>query len=164
MLNVNIRKISTTNSMIKNLNSKLFSTKLRNIATRDLEMANSNFSTFLRVANNNPGNAEMINRFTKEIPREIGNLDYLDVRKAISIVLKNESLHQNEAVMSVLKSRFEEIKMEKGIGCGEEGQIDRLKIGGDLSVQPMSVRFWLWFANYREKMYAGIRGRGLNLK
>jgi hypothetical protein len=120
----------------------------------------ADFSTFMRVLNQNPRDEQLIDRFVKDLPSHINNLDYLDARKAISVVLANPSLHHNDQLLNLLKNKFSEIKSEKGI---DHNSI-KIKIGGDLKSQPVAFKFWALFAKTREFIYMNIRKYGFNLK
>jgi hypothetical protein len=122
--------------------------------------SSNDFSNFLRQVNNSKDNSELLTKFSQELPKHIAHLDSLDTRKAISIVLKNSSLHNNEEILSKLKSRFAELKEDLN-----QYEVKPIKIGLSNAKQPMSVRFWIGYARSRERMYMKIRKSGfLNLQ
>ena len=139
------------------------------VAQRDAEIArkvltsdsysSADFSNFLRVVNKNKGNQELLARFSSELPKHINYLDDLDTRKAISVLLANPSLHQNENLIALLRERFTEVRKIKQMSSDNV-----VRIGADFSNFPLSILFWIRFARLREKMYKFIRSRGLSLK
>ena len=151
---------------IGNCSRRFFSSShLESVKSRDQELLNkvlntdsysaSEFSNFLRIVNNNKDkntHPQLIERFSKELPKQINFLDDLDTRKAISIILSNPSLH-NSNLHGLVGDRFTEIKKIKGIRH-EDGTI---KIGANLKKQPYAVRFWISYARLREKFFIKVR-------
>lgn len=140
---------------------------LNQVNQRNEELANNfingsntltGFSHFLRHVNKNPDNKELLHRFTQELPKWVDQLDYLDTRKAISIVLNNEHLHDKEELISQLKSKFSEVRsaIEKDPG--------RVKMGANLEKLPKSINFWISFAKFRENVFISLRQSGWNFK
>lgn len=115
----------------------------------------SDFSNFMRVVIKTK-NPELVERFVEEVPKHISKLDDLDIRKVISIVAANPRLHEETDLIQLIQSRNSELNEQIGL--------DFRKDFNDFSKFPLSIRFWVAYAKFREVMYALIRNTGLNLK
>jgi hypothetical protein len=148
----NLSKISKFNYSVRHIDiietrNKQFLQKV--MQTNDYSQ--EEFSNFLRVVNNSKADKDTQERFLNLLPRHLEQLNDLDTRKAISIVLKYNIGH--DELLPSLKKRFLEVRKEKGFKL-DKGYVT---IGTNFKSYPVSIRFWVGFARLRERFYINIR-------
>jgi hypothetical protein len=175
-----LNKKSTLNSFSKMFNfssTKYFSeapkSHLEQVRERDNNFieklksgsySDSEYSNILRVVGklniSERGYQDYVNRITGELPQRLNNMNSLDIRKVISIVLRTPNLRTNENILNLLNKRYHQALQNEGYSKDFLELILNKK-----NNLPPQMKFWAKYYKLRKTMVDTFnRMTGINIK